>query len=76
MCVCVMLQHPVVYKREVCAGLWMCVCSVSQITNVILVVSAEDVHVYVCMCVSVSHITNIILLVGSGDVCENVCHRN
>lgn len=48
-------------------------CTFSQITNVILVVSAEDVCVCMCMCTFVcfsgSHITNIILVVGSGDEC-------
>lgn len=65
---------------------YACMCTVSQITNVILVLSSVEmmcvyiscVCEHVCVCFTLSHITNIILLEGSGDVpvCEYVCHRN
>lgn len=49
---CVMLEYLGVCAYVVCA----CMCTFSQITNVILVVSVEDVYilyVYVPVCVSV-----------------------
>lgn len=65
-----------------CVQACACVCTFSQITNVILVVRAEDVCIYcMCMCTgvcfSVSYITNIILVEGSGDVpvCEYACRK-
>lgn len=61
-----------------------CVCTFSQITNVISVVRGSGcvyvLHACVCtgVCFTVSYVTNIILAKGSGDVpvCEYVCLKN